>query len=258
MKRVLAGASDLTVTVYTGPGTPDEVREAARALVREAGLQLTGKQLPVTFPTEREIVLGEDRAGRQIPLRARIRPLFAFMILLMETFSMASLISNEVLHRTVTAILVTPTRLADVLLAKTIFGTGLALTQGVVVLAFVGAFTAENWLLLLITMTLGAVIFTAVAMIIGAAGKDFLGQIFYAVLFTIPLIIPAFAVLFPGSAAPWVRIIPPYPIISVLVDTVIYERGFAQTWPSLAFAVAWTAALYAVGLVTLRRKVASL
>ncbi|MBS3956908.1 MAG: ABC transporter permease [Clostridiales bacterium] len=255
---VARGAGDVTVTVYSDAAVPEEIESAVKGFVREAAFQLAGEQLPVEMPSAGVIVLGKDRMGDQVSMRDKLIPMLAFMILLMETFSMASLISVEVLRRTVTAVLVTPARIADFLAAKSIFGTGMALVQGVIVLALLGAFTAQNWWLLVLTVLLGSMMFTGVAMIVGAAGKDFLGQLFYAMVFTVPLIIPAASVLFPGTAATWVQAIPTYPVLAALVDITIYDARWAGVWHYFAFALAWVAVLFGAGLLTLKRKVESL
>jgi ABC-2 type transport system permease protein len=255
---VAAGKNDVTVTVYSDASVPEEIRGAMRSFVREAGYQLAGRDLPVTMPAEKLIVVGTDRSGAQISLRDKLIPMMAFLILLMETFSMSSLISVEVLQRTATAVLITPARISDFLAAKTIFGTSSALIQGVVVLVLVGAFTKGNWSLLVVTMLLGAMLFTGVAMLVGSAGKDFMAQLFYSMLFIIPLMIPTFSVLFPGTAAPWVQALPSYPIISTLVDASIYEAQWSEVWTQLLYALAWVAVVYGAGLIALKRKVESL
>jgi len=255
---VATGREGVTVTVYSDAAVPAEIENAMTSFVREAAFQLAGKDLPVEMPDEETIVLGTDRVGQQVSLRDKLVPMLAFMILLIEAYSMASLISVEVLQRTVTAVLVTPARIADVLAAKSIFGTGMALAQGLIVLALVGAFTGGNWWLLLITMLLGAMMFTGVAMIVGAAGKDFLGQLFYGMALTVPLILPAFSVLWPGSAAAWVQIIPTFPVLDALVNITIYEAAWADVWRSFGFALAWVAVIFGAGLFTLKRKVESL
>lgn len=255
---VSGGRERVTVTVYSDANVPGEIRGAMRSFVREAAYQLAGRELPVGMPDEEQIVLGQDRAGDQVALRDKFRPLIIFMVLMMETFSMASLVSTEVLQRTVTAILVTPARIADFLLAKTIFGTLMSLGQGLIILLLVGGLTAGNWSLVLVVLVLAAVMFTGVALIVGAAGKDFLGQIFYAMLFVVPMIIPAFSVLFPGTAAAWVRVIPTYPVIDVLVGALNYGATWSGSWQSLAYAALWLAVLFGAGLVILRRKVESL
>ncbi len=255
---VAAKADDITVNVYSDAGVPEEIQGAMRSFVREAAYQFAGQELPVDMPDENAIVLGQDRAGDQVSLRDKLRPMLAFMVLLIESMAMASLISVEVLQRTATAVLVTPVKLVDFLTAKTIFGTGLALSQGLIVLVLVGAFTPENWAILFVTMLIGSVMFTGEAMIVGAAGKDFLGQLFYSMLFTVPLIIPTFSVLFPGSAAVWVQVIPTYPVIDTLVGVTVYGESWAESWQSLLYATAWLVVLYGAGLFTLKRKVETL
>lgn len=255
---VSLGDEPVDVTVYSDAGVPDEIRGAMKSFVREVGFQLSGTQLPVTMPDEDSIVLGSDRAGDQVSLRDKLVPMLAFMILLMEAFSLSSLISVEVLQRTVTALLVTPVRVADLLVAKSVFGTGLALVQGLFVLGVVGAFTPENWLVLVVTMLIGSMMFTGIAMIVGSAGKDFIGTLFYSMMFVVPLIIPAFSVLFPGSAAPWVRLMPTFPVIDSLVGATVYGETFADLGASLAYAAAWLVVLFGAGLLTLKRKVESL
>jgi ABC-2 type transport system permease protein len=77
-------------------------------------------------------------------------------------------------------------------------------------------------------------------------------------LFVIPLIIPTFSVLYPGSAATWVKAIPTFPVMDVLVGATIYGATWAESWQSLAYAAAWLVVLFGTGLVSLKRKVESL
>ena len=246
------------VTVYVDAAAPEEIRGAMQSLIREIAFQLAGHELPVEIPAEETIVLGQDRLGDQISMRDRMRPLIAFFIMMMETFALASLISNEVLQRTVTALTVTPMRTWHFLLAKTIFGTALAMGQAVIILALVGAFTAANWPLLLLIVLLGSVLFTAVAMLVGSAGKDFIGQLMFSMLFLIPMMIPSFAVLFPGSVAAWVRVLPSYPVVRLLYDVTVHDYLWADSVVSLGHAALWAIVIYCVGLFVLKRKVAAL
>lgn len=255
---VAAGVEEVTVTVYSDASVPAEIQGAMTSFVREAAYQLAGRELPVTMADEESIILGADRAGDQVTLQDKMRPLLLFMVLLMETFSMASLVSTEVLQRTVTAVLVTPAKIGDFLMAKTIFGTFMSLGQGLLVLVLIGGLTAENWSLVLAALIMGSIMFTGVALFVGASGKDFMGQLFYTMLFTIPLLIPTFSVLFPGSAALWVRALPTYPIIDTLVGAFNYGATWADSAGSLAYAAVWLVVLFAAGLFALKRKVESL
>ena len=103
-----------------------------------------------------------------------------------------------------TAVLVSPTRVSDFLAAKGILGTAMAFAQAVLLLLIIGSF-ANQPLILLCALLLGAVLVTGFGLIAGAAGKDFIETLFYGMAFMIPLMIPAIAVLFPGTAAVWVK-----------------------------------------------------
>jgi len=95
-------------------------------------------------------------------------------------------------------------------------------------------------------------------MIAGAAGRDFMGTLFFGMMFIIPLIIPAFAIVFPGGAALWVRVLPSFGFIQAMVNTIGYGRGWGEAAPHLAGTLAWTAALFGAGVIVLKRRVESL
>jgi len=253
-----AAGEQPTVTVYTDAAVPPEISGAVTSMVREIAYALTGDGLPVTEPAEESIVLGTDRAGDQASLRDLMLPMLVFFVLMIETFALSSLIASEILNRTVTAVLVTPARVSDFLTAKTIYGTILTGGQGVLLLAVLQAFTLANVGILLATVLLGAVLFTGIGMITGAAGKDFFSTLFYNMLFVLPLMIPAFSVLFPGTAAAWVQAMPSYPIIDTLNEAISYGAGWSDVAGSLVVALAWAVAVYVVGLLVLRRKVRTL
>ncbi|MBE0477188.1 MAG: ABC transporter permease [Coriobacteriia bacterium] len=264
VERTSAGERT-TVEVYVEAGVPSEIRGAMTSAIREIAylLQATAAgqdpeaAIPVRLPEEETIILGEDRAGRQVSLRERMRPMLAYFVLMMESMALASLVAIEVEQRTVTALLVTPARVGDVLAAKTILGTLLAFGQALILLAVTRSLIGQWWLLLTATL-LGAVIATAVALISGSAGRDFMGTLFLGVVFLIPLALPAFTILFPGSAPLWIRAVPTYGVFQTMVGVTAYRETWTELWRHLAGAVAWAAALLAVGLVVLRRKVQTL
>ncbi len=247
-----------TVKVYADAAVPPEIQTAMKSFVREIAYGITDNVLPVTEPAQENIILGEDRAGDQVSIREKMRPMISIMILMVEVFSLASLISGEVLNRTVVAVLATPAKIGDFLAAKTIYGTVLALAQAFIVLLAIGAFTAENWFALLVILVIASVMFTGIAMAVGAAGKDFMGTLFYAMAFVLPLMIPAFALLLPGTASAWVRVLPTYGLIQMLNGVTAYGRGIDEYLPQLGISVAWLVAIYVAGLFTLKRKVESL
>ena len=247
-----------TVNVYVNDDTPAEIRTAMRSMIREIAFMVAGSPLPVTEPEADEVVLGVDRMGAQVSMRERMRPLLAFFVLMVETFALASLIASEITHRTVIAVVATPARPSDVLAAKSIHGILLAFAQAVVLLAAIGSFTAANWLPLSVAALIGAAMFTAIAMIAGASGRDFLGTLFYSMVFIVPLAIPAFSAIVPGSSPAWVRFVPSYGVMRMMVDVTSYGAGWGDILSPLLIALVWLVVLFAVGTITLSRKVARL
>lgn len=246
------------VDVYVSPDAGEETRTAVTAFVRELAYSLAGDEPPVTMPEESELILGADRAGAQVPLRERMRPIIVFIILLTESFALSSLVANEVRTKTAVAISVTPASTGDIIAAKTVTGTALALGQAVILLAATRTFTWGNWPMLLAAALLGAALATGVGMASGAAGRDFMGTLFIGMAFLIPMMVPAFAVLFPGTPSGWITALPSYGVIQALVAVTSYGAGWADILGYLGLSAAWIAALGAFAVLALGRKVASL
>jgi ABC-2 type transport system permease protein len=251
----IATRQESNVRVYVDAAVPREVRGAMTSAVRELAFMLTGAPLPITLPAGDVIVLGEDRAGDQLPLRERLRPMLVFFVLITESLALASLIASEVGSRTVSAIVVTPARVADLLTAKGVTGTVLAFSQALLLLALTRSFVG-NVPGLLLAVLLGAVLVAGIALLTGSAGRDFMGTLFLGVLFLIPLMIPSIALLFPGSASPWVQALPSYGVLQALVGAASYGRGLGDLLPYLAHAALWAVVVFSLGWWALARKVA--
>lgn len=255
-----------TVRVYVDASVPQEVANAMSALIREMAygariLAMGGDPeaaFPARFPDEETMVLGQDRAGDQIPFREKMRPMIAFMLLIMESLALAALIAVEIQTRTVTALLVTPARPGDVLWAKGIAGTLLAFSQVLVILAVTNTFAESNVAALLLATLIGAVMAASVGMLTGAAGRDFMGTLLYGMLFLIPIFIPAFAVLFPGSASWIVKLLPSWGVMQAMVRATMYEMKWADVVAPLALASFWCIVLFTAGWYQLQRRLQTL
>jgi ABC-2 type transport system permease protein len=254
-----AGGDTTVVTVFIDAAVAGEIGTAITSLVRELAFAVAGNDLPVSLLAADEVfvVLGEDRVGSQASARDSFRPLLVFLILLMEMFIMASLIAKEIHERTVTALLVTPATVGDVLAAKGITGALSGMAQAVIVLVAINALSVQP-LLILTLMLLGAVMVSGTAMLAGSTGKDFMSTLFTGMLFMIPLMIPAFAALFPGTASVWIQALPSYPLVRGLVNVATFGDGWAETLPELGLLLAWGAGLFALGWMVLKRKVQTL
>ena len=263
-EAILAG-EQIKVTVYLDASVPAGITNAISSEIREIAFAIHAaaqgrdplETLPITMPAEERMVLGDDRAGNQVPLREKMRPMLAILILLVEALALAGLVAVEIEQRTVTALLVTPARSSDLLAAKGITGAILAVGQGLFFLLATQSFGA-NWLLVLILMFLGAVMMSAVGLIAGAAGKDFMSTLFYGMALIVPLMIPAFTVLFPGSAAVWVKLMPSHGLIEALVSVMGYGRGWGDIAPHIGATLAWDALLLGFALFILKRKMEAL
>lgn len=254
-----AAGRQTTVDVFVDAQAPEEIRTSMSSLVKELAYAVAGSQLPVDTASPDAIytVLGEDRVGNQVTPRESFRPLLVFLVLLMEMFGMSSLIAREVQSGTVTAMLVTPATTGDILAAKGISGAVLGLSQAVILLAAINVLGYEP-LLVITLMLLGAVMVSGAAMIAGSVGRDFLTNLFFGFAFMIPLMIPAFTVLFPGTPSGWIRALPSYPLVQGLVKVTTYGDGWAEALPDVGALFAWCVVLFSIGWMVLKRKVETL
>lgn len=249
--------SNPTIEVYIGPGVPASLEAAVEALATEIAYATVGIPPPVSgFATE-EIVLGEDRAGDQVSLQDRFRPLLAFMVLVVESLALAGLVALEIQQKTVKAITVTPARVSDFLTSKALFGTALAFVQTTILLLAIGGLGTEP-LILLTAILLGSILVTGFGLLAGSIGKDFVAILFWSMLFLIPLLIPAIALLFPGTTAAWIKVLPSYPLAQVLVDVTSYGSGWSEVTPLLGVLALWGFGILGAGWVVLSKRVQTL
>ncbi len=252
----LEAGRPVVVEVVVPASLPDQFRFLAERLVDGVVVGLTG-DLSSAQPVIETTVLGTDRIGDQISLREQMRPLLAFFVLMVETFALASLVATEVQGRTVIAVLATPATIVDFLVAKGFLGTLLAFGEAALLLGLIGGF-AVNAPLMLLILLLGAVLVTGLGMLAGSFGRDFLSVLFISMVFMIPLTIPAFGVLFPGSPALWVEALPSYGLVDSIVQVTVDGAGLMDIGPSLALLSGWCVVLFGAGVVSLRRRVAAL
>jgi len=245
------------VQIYIAPGVPKEISRVMSSLVRETAYKILGDDLPITEPDKQTVVLGEDRIGNQVPVREKMRPMLVFFILMVEAFALASLISGEIQAKTITAVLVTPARIGDILAAKTVLGTLVAFVQAVVLLLAVNAMGAHV-LLMLSVVLMASLMVTGIGMITGSAGKDFMATILFGMIFMIFLAIPGFAALFPGMASTWVKILPSYGIVEIMVRATVYGKGWSGSAPYLVLIAAWDTIIIGSGWLVLKKRVEAL
>jgi ABC-2 type transport system permease protein len=162
-------------------------------------------------------------------------------------------VAIEIERRTVTALLVTPARTWDVIAAKSLTGTLLGLGQAFLFLLATRSF-GDQWLLVTVLVVLAASMMSAMGLIAGAAGGDFMSTLFNGIVLLIPLMIPAFAILLPGSVSLWVKLLPSHGLLVAMTGAVGYGRGWLDLAPHLASTLLWMVILYVAAVFLLKRR----
>jgi len=251
MAEKLASGQKPQIDLYLASDTPEESREAVSSLMREMIYAQTGQPLAVEFSTQ--VLPGPDMAGEQIPPRDRMRPLFAVLLIVFETYGMATLITEEVEHRTIQALLVTPVSVKDLFAAKGITGITLAFGQGVLFLAFVGGLNHQP-VIVILALLLAALLVTGVGFLIASLAKDMMSVLAWGVLALVILVIPGMGVMFPGVITGWAKVIPSYYIVDTVDRVANYGSGWPDIWQNLLILLAFDVAFLVVGMVALRRR----
>ncbi len=252
---VAAGATP-TVTLVVPAGLPDQYQTLLRSAVAEIGYALTGSALPVDLATDTSIV-GTDRVGDQLSLAEQMRPLLLIVVLLMEVFALATLVAGEIVERTAVAVLATPASARHLITAKMVFGTTMAFTEAVILGLMIGAFRTSAPLIL-VALLLGALVVTGLGLLAGSFGRDFMDTLILGMLVMIPLMVPAIAALFPGAGPDWVRVLPTYGVVEVVVGASKGTLSWADASLPLIVLATWGLVLGALGAFTLNRRVARL
>ena len=186
--------------------------------------QMGGQEVPVEIES---VTLGDEVS---IPWGDRLLPFLVLMAVFLGGLMVpATSLINEKEKKTLEALVITPTTIGDVFVAKGLVGVILSLFVGVAILVLNQAFGAQP-LLLVMVLLLGAIMAVEFGLIAGALLKDF------STLFTIwktggiVLFAPAIVYMFP-QIPEWVgRIFPTYYVIQPIVE--ISQRGGG--WPDIA------------------------
>jgi len=188
---------------------------------------LTGQEALVEIEA---ITLGDEVS---IPWSERLLPLIVLMAVFVGgLFLPATSVINEKEKRTLEALVVTPTTIGDIFIAKGLLGIILSLFMGIVILILNQAFGAEPMLLLLV-LVLGAIMAGEIGLLCGALIKDI--TTLFAIWKTVGILLfgPAIVYMFP-QIPEWVgRIFPTYYLIQPIVE--LSQRGGG--WPDIAINV---------------------
>ena len=238
------------VKIYFSSETDEVLRDLVRVLVEGLSYQQTGQ---FTEMNTTEIVLGPDLLGRDIPLRDRMRPLFAIFLLIMEMFALADLIIVEVERRTIQGLLATPMRVREFFTAKCITGVLLAFIQATLFMVIAGGMNSQP-LIVITALLLGALLVTGISFLTASLAKDFMSSLGWILIALIVMITPAVGIMMPGTITGWAKIIPSYYIVLPIHQAVHYGSGWGDVWHYLLVLVGFDIAFVWIGIAALRRK----
>jgi ABC-2 type transport system permease protein len=198
-------------------------------LVRDLG----GQEVPVEIES---VTLGDEVS---IPWSDRLLPFIVLAAVFLGGLMLpATSLINEKQKNTLEALVITPTTIGDVFVAKGLIGIVLSLVMGTAILILNQAFGTEP-LLLVGVLALGAIMAVELGLLCGALVKDITTLFALWKFAGILLFGPAFVYMFP-QIPEWIgRIFPTYYIIQPIVD--ISQRGGG--WPEIALNVSVLAGL---------------
>jgi ABC-2 type transport system permease protein len=249
--EVLFPNGEPQVTQYVSSETPEEIREAGEVFGREFGFLLLGRPLPVEMEQQ---VIGVDMAGSLLPLRDSLRVLLLTAVLMIEVFALSDLLAAEIRSRTVRALLVTPADPRAFLSAKAVTGISLGLGEGLLAGLLLRIITLDTALGVIAFLLAGAVLVTALAFLIGSAGREMMSIIGLSTVAYIVLLLPGFTLIFPGLGSPLMRAIPTEPFIRAIDGLANRGQTLDVYLPELAYLTAYGLAFFALGYLALKAR----
>ncbi|MCA9971791.1 MAG: ABC transporter permease [Anaerolineales bacterium] len=229
----LRQGTDAPVTLYVWGQSLLKDRAILGSAIVALLRDVSGQAAPVTVTTE---TLG---GAETLPWEERLLPFIVMLTVLIGGIMVpATSLVDEKQKRTLTAINITPTSLADVFVAKGLVGILLSIVMGAAILVINRAFGAQP-LLLSLLLLLGAIMAATFGIILGALIKDI--NTLFATIKAIGLLLyaPAIIYMFPDIPQ-WIgRLFPTYYMIAPVVE--ISQRGGG--WNDIAVDVAILVAL---------------
>jgi ABC-2 type transport system permease protein len=213
------------------------------ALIRE----MVGQDVPVEIITT---ALGD---GENIPWEKRIFPFIVFIAIIMGgTMVPATSLVDEKQRRTLKALVITPTTLADVFTSKGLFGFLVSMLVGILVLILNRAFGNQPYLLVAV-LALGALLAVGFGVLLGALIKDI--NTLFAVVKAIGILLyaPAFIYIFPGIPQ-WIgRLFPTYYMVGPIMEISQNDASFSEIATDIYILIALIIGiLIMVGLIARR------
>jgi ABC-2 type transport system permease protein len=244
-------ANDLDAGLVLPAGFDDDVRSGARPALEfyVGGESLASNRVILAVTTLDMIRQVEGRAppvevdvvslgDELLPLSVRLVPFVVMYALLIAAVFLPSFsIADEREKHTLDALVVTPTRLSEVVAAKGVLGFGLAVTMAIATLWLNGALSVQA-VALLVVLVIAGLLLTEIGLIYGTASKDVTG-VFTLIKGTgFILLAPTIFYIFPDWPQWIAKLFPTYWVINPVYEVVINGAGLGTVWGELAIAAA--------------------
>ncbi len=259
-------ANDLDAGLVLAAGFDDDVRAGARPPLEfyVGGESLASNRIILAVTAVELIREVEGRAppvdvavvelGEEgLPISVRIVPFITMYALLVAAVFLPSFsLADEREKHTLDALVVSPVKLSEVVVAKGILGFGLAVPMAVVTLWLNSALTARP-LALIVVLVVAGVMLVEIGLIYGTASKDITG-VFTLIKGTgFILLAPTIFYIFP-SWPQWIaKLFPTYWVINPVYEVTINNEGLGTVWVELAIALGVAVLLAAVTMALTAR-----
>ncbi|HUU61873.1 MAG TPA: ABC transporter permease [Acidimicrobiia bacterium] len=201
-------------------------------------------------PVDVEVVsLGEE----SLPITVRLVPFVAMYALLVAGVFLPSFsLADEREKRTLDALVVTPVRLGEVVVAKGILGFALAVAMTIVTLWINRALTAQP-LALAVVLLVAGLLLVELGLVYGTVSKN-ITAVFTLIKGTgFLLLAPTVFYIFPDWPQWIAKLFPTYWVINPVYEVTINRAGLGSVWVELLIALGVAALLAALVVFTTRR-----
>ncbi|MGD2251097.1 MAG: ABC transporter permease [Candidatus Methanofastidiosia archaeon] len=238
------------ITLYFNSEQPESVKTSIEYFVE---LAVEYAVLGVEAPVMEAEILGEDMAGEHIPLRERSIPLYVVLALVMEMWTIATLIVEESAAGTMRAVLVTPATPSDVIAAKGALGISYSVGVAAVILVLTRSLRGDLPVLFL-GILLGAVMAVSLGLFLGSLTTSITGSYAYASVPLLVFMLPALMIFVPDISLSIIKVIPTYYLVGAINQVLNHGAGLTEVWKDYLIIIFCDILFFGLGVFALRRR----
>jgi ABC-2 type transport system permease protein len=244
---LLQEGAEMPLSLYVWGESMLKNRIILTATLSDLITTLSGREMTVTVEP---VALGDNDA---LPIQERLLPMLVLMsVVLGGTMVPALSLVEEKQNRTLKALVITPTTLEDVFLAKGAFGVIVGMVMASIILIMNQAFGAHPAILLLV-LFIGAIASAAFGLFFAAFVKDVTTLMAIAKATGLLLYAPGLLQIFPDIPSWVARIFPTYYLIGPVIEVTQKGGGWSDITNDLAILIVLTLAMVAGAAYAVRR-----